>query len=202
MYLLFERLLGDTSIALIMVALYGVHPANAETVNYVIQRGDLYSTLGVIAALWTYAAFPTKRKYGLYLIPFVLAALSKPPALVFPAILFLYVLFFEEENFWRAVWKSLPAWALAIMLAALITVMTPATHVTGAISAYAYRITQPNIALHYFASFFLPIGLSADTDRQPLTSIVQAWPSILFVIMILGIAWTCRQQLAPITYRR
>src|SRR5438067_301791 len=33
-------------VALFAVAWYGLHPAIAETVNYVIQRADLYSTLG------------------------------------------------------------------------------------------------------------------------------------------------------------
>ncbi|HXJ42690.1 MAG TPA: hypothetical protein VNH18_25640 [Bryobacteraceae bacterium] len=39
-------------------ALYDVHPVMAETVNYIIQRADLYSTLGVIAGLVLYAARP------------------------------------------------------------------------------------------------------------------------------------------------
>jgi hypothetical protein len=31
----------------------------AETVNYVIQRGDLYCTLGCVAALLIYARYPS-----------------------------------------------------------------------------------------------------------------------------------------------
>src|SRR6185369_2730399 len=38
--------------ALAATACYGLHPANAETVNYIVQRADLYSTLGVVASLF------------------------------------------------------------------------------------------------------------------------------------------------------
>ena len=36
---------------LVAVGLFGLHPVSAETVNDVIQRGDLPSTLSVVAAL-------------------------------------------------------------------------------------------------------------------------------------------------------
>ena len=45
-------------IALFGAAWYGLHPANAETVNYINQRADLYSTLGVVAGLYLYASRP------------------------------------------------------------------------------------------------------------------------------------------------
>ena len=58
MFALYARVLDAASpgpanryVALIAVAWYGLHPANAETVNYIIQRGDLYSTLGVVAGM-------------------------------------------------------------------------------------------------------------------------------------------------------
>src|SRR5580704_17750991 len=53
MFLLFDRLMDMTDphpsnlwTALAAAALFGLHPANAETVNYMIQRGDLYNALG------------------------------------------------------------------------------------------------------------------------------------------------------------
>src|SRR5581483_4922908 len=42
---------ANTYFALFAAALYGLHPAVAETVNYIVQRADLYSTLGVVAGL-------------------------------------------------------------------------------------------------------------------------------------------------------
>ena len=85
-------------IALLAAGWYGLNPACAETVNYVIQRGDLYSTLGVVAGLYLFVAHPEWRRYGLYLVPVAAALLSKPPALVFPALLFAYVTLFEDRR--------------------------------------------------------------------------------------------------------
>jgi uncharacterized protein (TIGR02996 family) len=101
---LFRTLLDRTQssphnrwIALFAAALFGLHPAMAETVNYIIQRGDLYCTLGCVAALLLYARYPKLRRTALYLLPLTLALLSKPPAAVFPLLLFFYVWFFEPR---------------------------------------------------------------------------------------------------------
>jgi len=48
-------------IALFATSLYGLHPAMAETVNYVIQRGEVYSTLGVVGGLAAYSLAPRQR---------------------------------------------------------------------------------------------------------------------------------------------
>ena len=46
---------ANFGIALFAAALYGVHPALAETVNCVIQRADLYAVIGLVAGLVLYA---------------------------------------------------------------------------------------------------------------------------------------------------
>ena len=58
MYLLYIRIMNGVGavmenvyFAIIAAAGYALHPVNAETVNYIIQRGDLYSTLGAVAGL-------------------------------------------------------------------------------------------------------------------------------------------------------
>ena len=66
-------------IALFTVAWYGLHPAIAETVNYIIQRGDLYSTLGVIAGLVMYIRLPRLQKFGFYLLPWRSESFPKRP---------------------------------------------------------------------------------------------------------------------------
>ena len=65
--MLFERTqLGSSNRwwALGVAAWFGLHPAMAETVNYVIQRGDLYCTLGCLAGLLLYAEHPAGRRFG------------------------------------------------------------------------------------------------------------------------------------------
>src|SRR6185369_1276736 len=65
--------------AVFAAACYGLHPANAETVNYIIQRADVFNALGVVASLFLFAAYPERRKQGWYLLPAVAACLAKAP---------------------------------------------------------------------------------------------------------------------------
>ncbi len=192
---------ANTHVALFATALYGLHPAIAETVNYIVQRAELYSTLGVIAGLLIYIARRDLRRYGLYLLPVALALLAKPPALVFPLILFLYVFLFEGEphrgRLGEAAKASIPSIAVTTALMMLQSAMTPSTYAGGATSGFAYRITQPFVALHYCLEFFLPLWLSADTDRQPFNT---AWSAeavlgFAFAIAIIAAAvWLARRR--------
>src|SRR5437762_2492551 len=74
-------------IALAAAAWYGLHPANADTVNYIISSSEVISTLGVIASFAVYFAFPRLRGYYLYILPAAMGILAKPPAAIF-AVLF------------------------------------------------------------------------------------------------------------------
>jgi tetratricopeptide (TPR) repeat protein len=186
-------------VAWFAAAWYGLHPAIAETINYIIQRGDVLSTLGVVAALFVYARFPERRKYGLYLIPFVLGVLAKPPALFFPLFLLAYVLLFEEQRFLRAVLKSVPAIGVGLALAALQKAMTAATFLWALDAAHGYLITQPYIAFRYFCSFFLPTHLTVDSGFQAFTSALdpKALGGFLFLAALVAAIWAAARR--PVT---
>ena len=184
-------------------ACYGLHPANAETVNYIIQRAEVYSTLGVVAALLCFVAWPRQRKWGWYLIPAVAADLSKAPALIFPFILLVYVWLFEEGPLRQRLRATLPAFLATAAGAILTARMTPPTFQGGATSDSLYRLTQPWVVLHYFKTFFLPTGLSADTDWTYLDPFsAQAIAGYLFVIALLAAAFYTarRRETAPIAF--
>ena len=198
MYLLFESLMDAAApdphnrwFAWFGVALYGLHPVVAETVNYIIQRAEIYSSLGVIAGLVLYIRFPTLRRTGLYLIPVVLGILSKPPAAVFVGILFLYVLLFEKNwNVARSARQAIPALVACLGAGAFVMRMEAGTFSPGGSSPFLYRLTQPAVTWHYFRSFFWPSDLTADSDFQW----AQGWsdPRFLFgttfVVMLFGLA--------------
>ena len=201
--------------ALLAAACYGLHPANAETVNYIIQRADLYSTLGVVGSLLCFAAYPGQRRRGWYLIPAVVAFLSKPPALIFPLLLLSYVFLIEQEGTFgswaanRAKWSAaiqatVPAFLVTVAAALLNWKMTPAAYQGGAISPWLYRATQPWVVLHYFKSFFLPTDLSADTDWTPVSSPFsgEALAGYLFVAALVWVVFrTSRQrEMRPIAF--
>ncbi len=195
-------------IAWFAVAWYGLHPAIAETVNYIIQRGDLLSTLGVVAALFVYARLPARRKYGLYLIPFVLGVLAKPPALIFPLILAAYLFLFEESfslrGFRAALRKSVPAAILSLVLAELSSAMTPQSYVPSSLPTDSYLLMQPYVALRYFRSFFLPTHLTMSSDLLVSSTlpVQEVSAGFLFLALLLfAICWTARRPVArPIAF--
>lgn len=178
MYLLFRRLLGLTgagsagSSALFATMLYAVHPVSAETVNYIVQRADLYSTLGVVAGLWVWVRWPRARRLGLYLLPVAAGALAKPEAIMFAAVLAVYVFLFEEggrPGAWpRVLRKCAPAAAACAVLFGFTRVMTAPGAALGGGPLAAYLASQPAAILHYFTQFFAPLELCADTGGQPL----------------------------------
>ena len=212
LFLLYERILDRTEasaanlwLALGMTAWFGLHPAIAETVNYIIQRGDLYCTLGCVAALAIWARWPERRASGIYLIPLALALLSKPPAAVFPVLLFFYAAYFEfNQSRWkRAAVVTLPSLVITGILMWLQSAMTPKSFAPSALDASAYRLTQPYVWLRYFGELFLPLHLNVDTDLGVFDSFNgRALAGLLFVaVLAIGIWRTSKHKtLYPVAY--
>lgn len=202
----FNPLPANRWIALFSVAYYAFHTANAETINYISARSDSVSTFWLIVALWIFISFPRLRwaGFGIYILPLAASILFKPATLVFPGLLFLYVLFFESkfatprffsrQNFsalFRSFMLALPSLVICAALYFLHSKMTPSTFIPGLTSRADYLITQPFVSLHYFKNFFLPNDLSADTDWVPLTSALhwKFFAGVIFIFAMLIAAW-------------
>ena len=179
-------------LAMFAVALFGLHPVCAESVNYVVQRGEIHSTLGVVLGLVMYIYWPGCRGWFGYLLPVIVGSLSKPPALMFLPILFAYVYLYESEESSsmvargiHAVRASIPSAVMFVAMAFLQWIMTPKTFTTGGSSSYLYWLTQPTVILHYIKQFFLPTDLSADTDRGLVSGILSEGFVLSFVMLIV-----------------
>ncbi len=124
--------------------------------------------------------------------------------MVFPAILFFYVWLVEGETPAVAARRAVPSLLTVAALAWLSSAMTPASFTPGAYSAYDYRITQPIVIFRYFRTFFIPTGLTADSDRVPFNSIFDndALFGFVFVLALILVAvWaTRRRETRPIAF--
>jgi protein O-mannosyl-transferase len=215
MYLLYRYLMDAAApraanryVALFAVLWYGLHPAIAETVNYIIQRADLYATLGVVAGMVIYIRFPALRKFGIYLLPVLLGAMSKATAVVFGGILLVYIFLFEEDGQWNRWWpaivRSLPALAVSGILAVMNIKLTSKTYLPSTMPSSMYWATQPYVLMKYVRSLFLPLWLSADTDLNPFTGFTDplAIVGILFCLALLAVAfWAIkRRELRPVAF--
>jgi len=204
-------------LAVIAVTWYMVHPANAETVNYIIARTDVLSTLFVLLGFVLYIFSPFCRKTYLYLAMIGLGALCKTTAVMFAPLLFFYILFFEsklglESFFKRAHFKqlrpvfvkTLPSIIFCGLMYVLTVKLTPKTWEPGGTQPLQYLITQPFVILHYFCEFFLPTGLSADTDWKLLPDIwdIRFFAGCLFILLMLTAAFYAskRKRWRPVSF--
>jgi len=190
------RLIDNLWIAVGAAAVYGLHPSNADTVNYVIASSEVISTLGVIASFAVYFAFPQLRRHYLYVLPAATAVLAKPIAAIFPLLFAIYRLLFPPSHANLAGTSRRPqdlTWFVEVvpplMVCAVVSLfvqwMTPTTWVSGSANAHNYLMTQPYVALLYFKTFFWPSGLSADYDLNPFTTTdaPRFWAGFAFVIL-------------------
>ncbi len=150
--------------ALFAATLFCLHTANTETMNLISARSELISTIGLLASFILYQRSPIARRTLLYLVPLAIGALAKAPLVVFAPLLLVYALAIERRSWRDALQLSLPSLILGIVLLVFLNSMNAPEWQSGGGSRYHYLITQPFIWLHYFRLFFLPIGLTADTD--------------------------------------
>jgi tetratricopeptide (TPR) repeat protein len=195
-------------IALFGATWYGLHPAIAETVNYIIQRADLLSTLGVVAGMVMYIRLPRLRKYGLYLVPVAIGAMAKAPSVVFCGILLVYIFLFEEDGRWNRLWpairRSIPAIVVCVVFAVLTAKLVSSSFAPSVLASSVYWATQPYVILRYFRSFFMPLWLSADTDLAPLSGFTAPeallGDAFCIALLLLGVWAMKRREHRPISF--
>ena len=184
-------------VAFAAAAWYGLHPANSDTVNYIIASAEIISTLGVVGSFALYLAFPRLRVFYVYVLPAAIAVLAKPPAAIFPVLLGIFCICFPEQtlNGYRGrqrffAWCKdvLPTFGLCTVVLLFVQWMTPRTWVAGATNGSHYLMTQPYVAWLYAKTFFWPTALSGDYDLDALNSTHDArfWMGVLFVSLSLA----------------
>ena len=164
-------------IALFGAAWFGLHPAMAETVNYVIQRGDLYCTLGCVGALYLYARCRGCGERG------CICSRSRSRCCPnrrlrcsLPCCCFMCS-FLNEWKLPRCVgcavgwWRCSRALVVTGALLWLQSAMTPRSFAPSILSPWSYRLTQPFVWPRYAAELFLPLHLNVDTDLAPFSGL-------------------------------
>jgi len=164
-------------LALFGAAWFCLHVVNVEVLNIIQVRSELISVIAVVASFVVYAYAPRWRRYYLYLIPMSVGAFAKLPTVMFAPLFLFYLLLIEEKLSLTALFtaenrsrlksvgvKTLPAFVIGIVLFCFIHAMKHPYLEYTAYSRFDYLISQPFVWLRYLWLFFLPLGLSADTD--------------------------------------
>ncbi|HUF17549.1 MAG TPA: tetratricopeptide repeat protein [Thermoanaerobaculia bacterium] len=166
-------------IALVASTWFCVHTANTETMNLLSSRSDLVSTMAIVASFLLFFYLPRLRRLFVHAVPMVIGALAKAPAVFFTPLLLVYLLLFDREEVpgssdpkmrRRAVWLHVtPLLAISIVLLWFLSAMNLPEWQSGGGDRLVYLRTQAYVWLHYARLFFLPVGLTADTDLAPAT---------------------------------
>jgi tetratricopeptide (TPR) repeat protein len=208
MLLLFRRILAAAGepddrarwLALFGTALFGLHAAIAETVNYISARSDILSALGAVATVAVWAASPRARRFGLYLLPAALGVLAKEQGAMAAPLLFLYVALIDRQLSLRelcsprAAWSVLrstwPAFVTCGALGALSMRMAQSWAPGGSLRLF-YALTQPFVVLHYAVMFVAPVQLSADSNWHPVATVfdLRVLAGAAFLAALLALAW-------------
>lgn len=205
--------------ALLAVGFYGIHAANAETINYIIMRSDSFSTLCIVASLLLYI-HPKTRKYYLYLLVIIIGILTKETGVMAGPLLFFYVLFFEEKisltdlvtlrkltSIFVTLKKSFPALLVSFGSFILIQkfMFPPGDPGSGGSSVvWQYFYTQWLVIIHYIGNFILPLNLSVDTDFVLLESVLdqKVLLSLAVILSLVTIAFISseKKETRPIAF--
>jgi tetratricopeptide (TPR) repeat protein len=166
---LFRTLLGDGDLlAFVASTWFAVHTVNTETMNLISARSELLAAIGVVGSLLLFLRSATARTTQLHLLPMVAGILSKAFAAIYAPLLLIHQLVFDQttpfrSRFKRALVVSLPAFIVAAIALLFVSRMNAPEWIAGG-QGSRYVQTQAWITIHYLRLFFLPVGLSADTD--------------------------------------
>ena len=186
--------------ALLGSGLFLLHTVQTETLNFISSRSEILSTAGVVGSFVVYQYAPRWRKSYLWLLPAVLGAFAKPSAIVLAPLLAIYLLLFPEElphrapgaaPRWRAVLAAVwPAFLFALVFYVVQDRLSGAELFYGSTPRLQYLQTQVFAWLHYLRLFLLPLGLSADTDWQPIAEWYDSrvFAGLLVAVLLTGAA--------------
>lgn len=185
--------------ALFAATLFCVHTGNTQTGNWIHARSELLSGLGVLGAFLIYIYRPSWRRYYLYLVPMLIGALAKTPTVMFAPLLLVYILLIErqlslDEVFSPRTWPEVrsalisvaPAFVLAALLYLFVEGMAAPGMAYGGGGRLAYLATQCWMWVRYVRLFFVPSGLTADTDIELFTT--WADPRVFAGILLLALS--------------
>lgn len=121
-FLIFYAVSGKPFFSFMTAGFFSIHPSHVEAVAWISGRTDLLGALFIFSAILLFIHFMQKRKwyaYGLTLLFFVLALLSKENAVLFPLLAMALVpilpLLQDQRIKWNNLWLTLPFWLVDVV---------------------------------------------------------------------------------------
>jgi len=193
-------------IALISATVWAIHTVNTETLNLISARSEQLAAMATLAALLLVQFSPFARRWHLYIVPIAIGAMAKAQIVIFALLLLPYLVFIEGRSVRKkATWLAiLPALLAGIALLFALNLANAPEFVPGGTSRWRYFLTQGLAWAHYTRLFFVPVGLTVDTDWKALEHWYAPWALSGFafvVILLLLIRYVSRRsELRPVAF--
>lgn len=216
-YAALYNLFKNYYIVLFLSLLFLTHPSATEAITYIAGRADplafIFLLISLLLSTYFFGRTPSKNKlyYGLSVISFALACLSKEIAVVFPAFLFLYTLLNGKQinkRVKRNLLLMLPyllisAGAVFLRYSVLMRAQN-AFFTTDNANLFLRVLNLPLIIFKYIAMFVFPRSFVFEQSMNYYTSILcmpifaSTVAAIIFLVllikfydsrMILGLTW-------------
>jgi protein O-mannosyl-transferase len=193
-----RHLLKDDLAAGFGALIFGLHPINSESINYISSRSEVLAGFFILLGFLGFLRFRDRRS-GLILVVGAFAAglLSKSTVVVLPALLLAWNLVFEREGL-RKNGKlfGLLGGVFALYLGAIWKFLKKAT-VGEPVRSYSEQIwTQVKAGVFYLKLLLWPSGLSVDHQFLISDSLFDpfAASAFLFLISLAWLSWYHRQK--------
>ena len=207
------RVLGRAGVArpfpwsLAIVAIWGLHPVQTESVTYVAQRAEVLAALFTVASvyllLWAEERFGTPRgtlAYAGALVTFAVGFGAKATTIVVPALFLLWAVCFPDpgdrgRRRRRVAVLVLPFVAFALMggirLLGSFRGMADVGFDIPGVTVARYALTQTRVVLLYLRLLFWPVGQVVDWDVRLSTGIgsSSATSTLALMVVIGGAVW-------------
>jgi tetratricopeptide (TPR) repeat protein len=194
-------------------ALWGVHPLGTQAVTYIVQRGEVLASTGILTFLYCFLrAFESESEANRPSVRFWLTAATlafwggmhcKEITAVAPIIAVLFAQVVLSQSC-RELVKSRAVWALTLLPAywwCIRVVFPPNSPVESAMgfsfrgtTPLQYLATQPGVVLHYLRLFVWPHPLCLDYRDWPIAASPEDWlgPALVVgasVLSMLCLLW-------------
>lgn len=162
-FLVVHALTGNAFRSHFVAAAFAIHPVNVDGVAWVSTRSNLLATLFFLATMLFYLKYVSSRRALLLVAAslfFLLATLSKSPAVVLPLTLFLIDYYRRRGLGWRLLIEKIPFLVIAAVMGVvglMFRVDTVNPHDYGIVDRVAVVCTA---LLAYVAKLFLPVDLA------------------------------------------
>jgi len=187
-------------LALVSALIWVAHPLHTETLIYVTQRTELLVSFFYLATLYAslrYWQATAQARRVAWLITATLACLagmaSKEVMVSSPVMVLLFERTFIAGSFrraWLQSWMLYVGLSLGWVLLFTLHVGGPRSHSVGfglGVPAYAWWLTQTRVLLTYLKLAVWPWPLSLHYQEDYLTSVSDAWRTLLPVALLVGL---------------